>query len=481
VFHSLTFKLAAVLLVILIVAGAAQTFRLLATFGAQWAGRQEDIGAAVLERALERDGATGLAQGKLPRIDEEARSGRAALRLYEPDGKLLDWIGRLDGQPDIGPAQLQVVRGLGPNRPRRLIPFYDGLALGLRVDTGPSGPERYLVYSVSREPEPWIGALNRVALRNLVFSTVLAALVGLSLVRWLVRRLKALAHAFQKVASGDLTTRVPEPRERELAELARSFNRMAAELERAQAERRHAEEERRSFMAQASHELRTPLTAIQGYLETLTMEGLDLDEAKRHGYLDRAFLEAQELGHRVEDLVELVRLERPSFRLSPAEAPLAALFEELERRYQPLAGSAGVELRGLGQAPAVLVRWDRRRVVQAIGNLLHNALKASKRGGSVTVEAAVGEGHVRIAVVDSGPGLEGYDDPSGLGLGLKIARQLLERHGGSLRLEAAAPQGLKAIADLPDGTEPAASLASDPSGREERERTQETEAEEVKE
>jgi signal transduction histidine kinase len=445
----LTFKLSAILLLILSVAGAAQTLRLLSSFGGQWAQRQEEIGTAVLERALPPGTGERIGPGPLRSVLEEGRFGRIALRLYDRDGQLLDWIGSLDGQPEIGPAQLEVLRSLGPNQVRRLIRLYEGVALGLRVDSGGSGPHRFLVYSLSREPDAWVRAFNRMAQRNILFYTVIAGLAGLLLVRWLRRRLKALAAAFHRVAAGDLSTRVHEPREPELAELARSFNAMAAALEQAQEQRRQAEDERRGFMAQASHELRTPLTSLQGYLETLTMAHLDLPADTRRGYVDRAFLEAQELGHRVEDLVELVRLERPSFRLNPAEIELGDLLEELARRYGPLAASAGVELLGLDVAPRVRAVWDRRRMAQALGNLLHNAIKASPRGATVRLAVAtVGEGRLRLEISDQGPGLAGYQDADGLGLGLKIARRLIERHGGCLGLHAAPVRGLQAVVEV---------------------------------
>ena len=265
------------------------------------------------------------------------------------------------------------------------------------------------------------------------------------------------------MASGDLSARVPEPKERELAGLARSFNAMASELETAQGERRRAEQERRSFMAQASHELRTPLTALQGYLETLTMDHLELAAEKRQGYLERAYLEAQELGHRVEDLVELVRLERPSFVLSPADVAVTDLFEELDRRYRPLADAAGVRLEGLDRPGIEIGRWDRRRLAQAVGNLLHNAIKASPREGTVRVDTKILDGwRLQLTVSDEGPGAAGYEDPSGLGLGLKIAGLLVERHGGSLHLEARDGGGMKAILVLPLPNEVVESAARAP-------------------
>jgi signal transduction histidine kinase len=449
VFRSLTFKLTGVLFVILTLATSFQTWRVLGEFGRQWFRRQSEIAGTVLQRVRTAPDTGRLDSVRLDGPLEEEGRGGAAMRLYGPGGQLLDRLGSLDGHPAVGAAELERLREVPPGRPRPLVPVLRGLALGLRIDTGPDGPERYLVYSQAEGPEPWIRSANRLAKRNLIASIAFASVAGFLLARWLRRRLDRLGTAFQAVAAGELSTRVPEPRERELAGLARSFNHMASELEKAQAERRQAEAERRTFMAQASHELRTPLTALQGYLETLTMQDLELAPEQERTYLERAYLEAGELGHRVEDLMELVRLERPGFRLAVAHVALAEVFDELARRYEPLAASAGVRLEGLAAAGELFGVWDRRRVVQAIGNLLHNAIKASPRGASVRVGAAVQGARVQVEVSDEGPGLQGYQDPSGLGLGLKIAGLLLEHHGGALRLEPAGEHGLRAVAELP--------------------------------
>src|SRR5690349_20124462 len=132
-FRSLTFKLSAVLLAILTVAAGAQAFQLAVDFGRGWAVRQAEIAGALLERVSASGGGNRIDLGAMPAAVEDQRLGPIALRLYGPSAELLDQIGNLQGQPPIGVEALDKLRQAGPERVRRLIPFTEGLALGLKL------------------------------------------------------------------------------------------------------------------------------------------------------------------------------------------------------------------------------------------------------------------------------------------------------------------------------------------------------------
>jgi two-component system OmpR family sensor kinase len=282
--------------------------------------------------------------------------------------------------------------------------------------------------SVHAERKPFWIALAAAGALGCTVALVVAALLARSIARPVLR----VARASNRLAHGDEPGELPVGGSRELRDLALSFNTMAAQLARA----RSAE---RSFLLSVSHELKTPLTAIRGYSEALD-EGVLAPE--RAGKVIRT--EAARLERLITDLINLARLDQRRFDVQAEPVDLAEIAGESAARHAARARELGVwiEVDRHDAAPALA---DRDRLLQAVSNLVENALRCSPPGGRVTLAAAPG----KLTVKDTGPGLapeempRAFDRfflyrrynghrPVGTGLGLAIVRELAHAMGGDV-------------------------------------------------
>lgn len=264
---------------------------------------------------------------------------------------------------------------------------------------------------------------------------LLGAFVSLRLARSFTTPVIDASNAAHRMAAGDLGVRVPEPRHHEhdeLAELSRSINTMAENLERSRGHERQ-------FLMSVSHDLRTPMTAIQGYAEALADGAVEPAQAA-----EVIGAQAKRLDRLVADLLLLARLEGQSFTLDVRPTDVAGATREFAQAFTPRAASLGVAL--AVDAPAPLVALvDPDRLGQVVANLVENALKFAR--SRVDVRVAPVEGWVELAVADDGPGIAPEDLPhvferlyvakhrptpkeSGSGLGLAIVRDLTTAMGG---------------------------------------------------
>lgn len=433
------------------------------------AGRAAAAEAArALENApspLDRDALRDLLRGAARDTERSTlvyvpAEGRPIASRRLPRGWLARVLDETDGTPPAaqpGTPSPDTSPDRERSRPRR--------AIEVAARTPVAGPaHRGEVIMLTAPPRGiWPVRLPAPFLVYLPLAVALAGAGGLVLVRWIVRRLRALEGLAARVAAGDLDARVPAPGPDEIGRVGESLNRMAARLAEAR-DRVHATDaQRRQLLAEISHELGTPLTAIRGYAETLQDPGVPLDDRERTGYLEHIRASADRMDELLADLVELSRLEAGAHPLQPETLDLAALVGHVIERFRARFAQAGLALEWVAPAGPVPVRVDGRRTEQVVENLLTNALRYVPGGGTVRLEVS-GDPAPALTVRDDGPGVPDEELPrlfdrfyrgeaaragEGTGLGLAIVRGIVEAHGGRVHAAAAAPHGLEVRAELP--------------------------------
>jgi signal transduction histidine kinase len=270
--------------------------------------------------------------------------------------------------------------------------------------------------------------------------------------RRIARPLEELASAADEVAAGHYDVAVPERTwGSEVERLATRFHEMTTRLS-------ESEQLSRNFLMSVSHELRTPLTAIRGHVAALR-EGILEDEASQSQSLEVVSEEALRLERLVGDVLDLAKLDARRFALLREEVDMQALCERAYATFAEEARTRGIEYDlELGEGAVLITDGD--RVLQIVTNLLANALHWTPEGGRVDLGLRTANGEVRVAVSDTGPGIEPQEeerifrpfwsgDRGGTGLGLTIARELALALGGRLELHSEPGRGSRFVLVLP--------------------------------
>ena len=263
-----------------------------------------------------------------------------------------------------------------------------------------------------------------------------------------------LLEAAGRIAEGDYSPRVAERGPSEVRSLARAFNGMAARLQL-------TEEQRRDLMADITHELRTPLTVIQGNLEGILDGVYSPDEAHLKSILE----ETQVLSRLVDDLRTLALAESGALQLKKEPTDLTVLIGETVSAFRTQADAAGVKIDIQAEADEHLLNLDPERIRQVLSNLIANALRYTPRDGAIHVGYRIvpsDDGkYAEVTVKDTGVGIAPdvlpqifnrfykSRDSSGTGLGLPIARHLIEAHGGTITAASQPDQGTSMRIALP--------------------------------
>ena len=292
----------------------------------------------------------------------------------------------------------------------------------------------------------WIGAAAALGV---------ALIIGGFLFHSITAPLRELTAASEAIAQGDLSARADVRGQDEVAQLAEAFNSMAGSLAR-------MEEARRNQTADIAHELRTPLTVLQGTLEAMLDEVYPTDQEN----LRAALIQTRTLSRLIEDLRILALADAGKLHLSKDAVDLGSFLKGVVEAYQPSAQEQGIALALETPRGLPTIRADRDRLTQVMGNLLTNSLHYVPEGGHVRVETDRGDGAVVVAVKDDGPGVPEENlahmferfwraDPArrqatgGSGLGLSIARTIVEAHGGRIWTEETPGGGLTIRFSLP--------------------------------
>ncbi len=298
-------------------------------------------------------------------------------------------------------------------------------------------------------------AISRYLLWGAVLAVIIAFLITLFLSRRILAPVKALTTASRSLGLGDFSQRVHVKDKSEIGELARAFNSMAGDLER-------AEQLRRSMVADVAHELRTPLSNLRGYLEAIR-DGVAEPDTATIRSLDE---EAKLLSRLVDDLQELSLAEAGELKLICQVEEITGVINKAVTAIRAKAELKGVSVSVDLPAQLPPVNIDSHRIAQVLNNLLDNALAHTPEGGAITIAARRQDNLVYVSVTDTGEGIPAEDLPNiferfyrvdksrtratgGRGLGLTIAKRLIEAHGGRIEAHSELGKGSRFTFTLP--------------------------------
>lgn len=283
------------------------------------------------------------------------------------------------------------------------------------------------------------------ALTYAVLASVVVALwVSWFLSRRIVAPVQNLADASLSLANGNYSERVQVNGSDEIAKLASRFNHMASQLEQ-------VESMRRQLIGDVTHELRTPLTSIKGYMEGLVDEVLPANAET----FNQIHHEADRLSRLVDDLQELSRVEAKSYSLDLRSVSVSSLVQTTLKRLSPQATAKRITLRSNLPADLEPVLADEDRITQVLVNLTANAIQYTPEDGEVLISAAQHGNEIHVSVKDSGIGIpqehlaniftrfyrvdksRSRHAGGGSGIGLTIAKHIIEAHGGRIWAESA--------------------------------------------
>jgi signal transduction histidine kinase len=278
-------------------------------------------------------------------------------------------------------------------------------------------------------------------------SVVLALLLGFILAWSLIDPLRRTEARLAEIAAGNFSAHVDVPNRDEVGVLAANVNRMNDELGRVYRELEAVSRHKSDFLATMSHELRTPLNAIIGFSEILQEQMFGELNEQQLAYVDDVLAAGRHLLALINDVLDLAKIEAGRMELDLGPVSIADVLQSGMTMHGERASRAGIALGMRIEPEDVVVTADERRVRQVLFNLLSNAIKFTPRDGRIDVSAELRDGHVEIAVADTGPGIvqadldrifEEFDQGSagrhvdGTGLGLPLSRKFVELHGGRL-------------------------------------------------
>ena len=296
-----------------------------------------------------------------------------------------------------------------------------------------------------------------LAIVLLIFAGGMAMVMGYFLSTTVTERIHGLQNAAEKLAQGDLNTRVPINGKDEVAALASAFNQMAEQLQAADKKQRELDDMRRDLIAWVSHDLQTPLASMRAILEAVSDGVVDDPETVKR-YLNTAQRDVSNLSALIDDLFQMAQLDAGGFPLHKDVSSLSDLVSDTLESFTELAKQQGIVLEGNVDLDVDPVDMDTQAIGRVLNNLIGNALRHSARG-RVSVWVRRSEQGVDVTVSDTGEGIRSEDlehiferfyrgdasrsrnRGSGAGLGLAIARGIVRAHGGDIKVESQVGKG----------------------------------------
>lgn len=331
-----------------------------------------------------------------------------------------------------------------------------------------SGPEYASILSMGRD-----SYTLRISLWYGLGGLLLALTTGFLAFMFTTRRIVTLSGkmaAFRRDSLTSVDNEMPAgPKGDEIEDLEAAFSDLTRRIETQMEALRQVDSYRKDLIANVSHDLRTPITTLQGYLETILLRGPGMSPQEQRECVEIAFRQGERLSKLIADLFELSKLDSSAPPLNIEPFSVAELVQDIAQKFSLKARQSGVELRTDFPFDIPVVLGDIRLIERVLENLIENALRHTPAGGHVTLRLAGRNGSVLVSVSDSGNGIpqtelahifDRYYRASGkrgdgAGLGLAIAKRVVELHGGHLAAASTLGQGSTFFFDLPTRSSPA--------------------------
>ncbi|MBI4128348.1 MAG: HAMP domain-containing histidine kinase [Parcubacteria group bacterium] len=316
----------------------------------------------------------------------------------------------------------------------------------------------------------WISISQRVLallLLALIVTIALVIIVAFLFSRRITRPLKLLIEATTNVSKGDLDTRVTIERDDELGTLATRFNEMVEKLRETKERNEVISNLKSRFVSVAAHQLRTPLSAVKWTTKLLLDQEFGTLNPEQQELLENGYTANERMIRLVNDLLNLARIEEGKFEYHFKELPATPLFEKLTNEFTPLADRRGITIQCEREIPDTMtIVADADKLFLALANILDNAVRYNLPNGRVVIRLTAKDDFLNVAVRDTGIGIAPDDadkifsrfyrganavrtETEGSGLGLFLARNIIERHGGTIRFESKEGKGTTFFFTLP--------------------------------
>lgn len=359
-------------------------------------------------------------QPLLPREQDSRQSAPVPIILIDQNGYVLHPVPPYRAGDFIAPEKL--VQGIPV--------VINGKMVGTILALGSAPP-------LSEQEQQYLDRTNQAIFVSALVALMIALVLSIILARTLTRPLRELANAIRAMAKGKLGVAVPVRSRDEIGELTTAFNQMSADLAR-------SNQLRKQMTADIAHDLRTPLTVIGGYIESLRDGVLEANPDR----LDVMHQEVQHLQRLVEDLRTLSLADSDELKLNRQRIPPQTLLEQTTSSFKQQAEQKQIALRAKAEARMPEINVDEVRIAQVLGNLVSNALRYTSAGGEIMMSARRESKQIVLSVQDNGVGIapdalphiferfyradSARQSESESGLGLAIAKSLVEAHGGTI-------------------------------------------------
>jgi len=305
-----------------------------------------------------------------------------------------------------------------------------------------------------------------VASKTILILVIIAMAVGLLAIYFLTHSHGKVIAAVRKFQKGDLNARIDIKQDGEMQALAKTFNEMAAEIQRNIKEIQNMEQSRRELVANVSHDLKTPIATIKGFAETLVLKQHELNLEQKQKYINTILKNTSQLKTLVDQLFQLSKLEANEVKAVIEPFSMSELLQDNLLKYNIISKEKDIQMESKVPIDLPMAVGDVALIDRALQNLLDNAIKFTPEGGTINLEAYSTNDKIIVKVTDSGIGIpqdklniifERYkkgteasgSGSGGIGLGLDIVRKILELHQSKIAVSSGPGQGAVFSFELP--------------------------------